>query len=456
MVAELGSRERVAVIGAGISGLTAAFRLKQAGLEPTVFERSDYVGGRIRSLRKSDFLVDIGAFIYLGSYLESVDLIREVGLEPELGKFDAYGAMPRNGALKFMDMNKPLRTILGTDYLSAGSKLKSLKLFFLLYKHWHNLNYQDANGIAEIDNDTVASYCRRELNDEIYQYLAAVVVRGPWLSNPETASIGQLLWTLKNFFKPYFYGLDGGMDALPRALAAELNVKLEHEVVNVTESAHGTEVTYRDPQRRECAERFDRVLITATTDRALAMFPQMHSVQKQFYQSTEYICSVNTHLCLSRRPANPATYIMVSPQENADLCGVIVDHLKAGKRAPAHKGQITVFCRSEWCERHLDVADDRVLNQVLGFLEPYYGDLSATLEDCVIGRWPIVVPKMPQGRFKQIVAYQQSIDPAARVQFAGDLEPIGGVNAALVSGEKAAKRMVAAAYDDETAESTDQ
>ena len=49
---------------------------------------------------------------------------------------------------------------------------------------------------------------------------------------------------------------------------------------------------------------------------------------------------------------------------------------------------------------------------------------------------------MKQGRFKQIVAYEKSIDPAARVQFAGDLDPISGVNAALVSGRKAAERVI--------------
>tara|TARA_B110000211_G_C14093203_1_gene560732 strand:+ start:1222 stop:2559 length:1338 start_codon:yes stop_codon:yes gene_type:complete len=434
--------ERIAVIGAGISGLTAAYRLKQAGKEPTVFEASDYVGGRIKSFKQSDFLVDIGAFIFLGSYLESVDLIKELGLEPELGRFDAYGAMPRDGELKFLDFNKPIRTILGTDYLSNGSKLKSIKLFRLLYKHWDHLNYQDAAGIAEIDTDTVASYCRRELNEEIYQYLASVVVRGPWLTNPETTSIGQLLWTLKNFFKPYFYGLNGGMDALPRALAKCLNVKLEHKVLNVTDYGDYTEVTYIDNKGVEHAERFDRCVIATTTDQALRMFPQMSPVQKTFYEQTEYISSVNTHLCLSERPANPATYIMVSPKENPDLCGVIVDHLKAANRAPDHKGQITVFCRTEWGQKNMESPDQKIIEQVLGFLKPYYGDLSLTLEDYAIGRWPMVVPKMPQGRFKQIVQYQKSIDPRARVQFAGDLEPIGGVNAALVSGQKAAKRII--------------
>src|SRR5260221_14055084 len=99
---------RIAVVGAGIAGLSAAHRLKQAGLEPVVFETADYVGGRIKSFRRGGFLFDVGAFIYLGSYRESVELMREVGLADRMGSFDAYGAMPRGGKLHFLDFNKPV------------------------------------------------------------------------------------------------------------------------------------------------------------------------------------------------------------------------------------------------------------------------------------------------------------------------------------------------------------
>jgi monoamine oxidase len=42
---------RIAVIGAGLAGLTCAFRLKQAGYSATVYEASDRVGGRCWTIR---------------------------------------------------------------------------------------------------------------------------------------------------------------------------------------------------------------------------------------------------------------------------------------------------------------------------------------------------------------------------------------------------------------------
>ena len=42
----------VAIIGAGITGLTAAFYLKRKGIPVTVYEASGRVGGVIQSLRQ--------------------------------------------------------------------------------------------------------------------------------------------------------------------------------------------------------------------------------------------------------------------------------------------------------------------------------------------------------------------------------------------------------------------
>lgn len=431
---------RTAVIGAGIAGLAAARRILQAGGTPVVFESDDRVGGRIKTIRRNDFVFDVGAFIYLGSYAEATQEMRDVGLGPQMHKFDAFGAMPRDGELNFLDLSKPLG-VLRTPYLSVRSKLKLAKLLAFLAKHWKDLNYTDASGVAAIDADTVTTYSRRELNEEVLDYVASVVVRGPWLSDPSYASVGQLLWTLKNFFKPYFYGLDDGMDALPRAMAARLDdVRIATPVVNVTDAGGRVEVTYVESGQQR-TEEFANAVITTTTGAALNIYPQMSGFAREYYESTEYICSVNCHIALTERPSNPATYIMCSPREQPDLCGVIVDHLKANNRCPDDKGMITTFCRHEWCLDNLDTRDEEVIDAVLGFVKPYYGDLTAKVEDYEIGRWRDVVPIMHKGRFKAVDRFMRETNPGARVQLAGDIGPIPGINGALVSGQAAGDRI---------------
>ena len=432
---------RTAIVGAGIAGLGAARRIQQSGGTPVLFEAGDYVGGRIKTVRRDDFVFDIGAFIYLGSYAEATQEMRDVGLGPQMHKFNAFGAMPRGGDLNFLDLSKPL-SLLRTPYLSGRAKLKLGKLLVFLGRHWKDLNYTDASGVAAFDTDTVSTYSRRELSEELLDYVTSVVVRGPWLSDPSYASVGQLLWTMKNFFKPYFYGLDDGMDALPRAMATQLSdVRLATPVTNVTDAGDRVEVTFTE-NGQERTEEFANAVITTTTGTALQIYPQISGFAREYYENTEYICSVNCHIALSERPANPATYIMCSPREQPDLCGVIVDHLKANNRCPPGNGMLTTFCRHEWCLDNLESPDDKVIDSVLGFIKPYYGDLSSQVVDYEIGRWRDVVPIMRQGRFRAVDRFMRETDPTARVQLAGDIGPIPGVNGALVSGQAAGDRIV--------------
>ncbi|MBV9027492.1 MAG: FAD-dependent oxidoreductase, partial [Candidatus Eremiobacteraeota bacterium] len=49
---EARGRERIAIVGAGIAGLVTARYLRDAGVESTVYESSDRVGGRMHSERR--------------------------------------------------------------------------------------------------------------------------------------------------------------------------------------------------------------------------------------------------------------------------------------------------------------------------------------------------------------------------------------------------------------------
>ena len=56
----LEQKPSVAIVGGGITGLTAAFRLRQRNIAVTVYEAGDRVGGVIRSLRQDGYLAEFG------------------------------------------------------------------------------------------------------------------------------------------------------------------------------------------------------------------------------------------------------------------------------------------------------------------------------------------------------------------------------------------------------------
>jgi lysine-specific histone demethylase 1 len=61
-----GSKAKVIVIGAGIAGLSAALQLERFGIDVTILEARDRVGGRISTFRKGQFVADLGAMVVTG------------------------------------------------------------------------------------------------------------------------------------------------------------------------------------------------------------------------------------------------------------------------------------------------------------------------------------------------------------------------------------------------------
>ena len=84
-------RWRVAIVGAGWSGLAAAVSATNAGHQVTVFEASRSLGGRARCLPASSqallpdgsaAVLDNGQHILIGAYQETLALMYQLGLSP--------------------------------------------------------------------------------------------------------------------------------------------------------------------------------------------------------------------------------------------------------------------------------------------------------------------------------------------------------------------------------------
>ena len=77
---------RVVILGAGVAGLTAAYRLGQhGGVEVILLERDGEPGGRVRTRTlPDDFHVDDSAQFLCANYRKTMKLVREIGVADQL------------------------------------------------------------------------------------------------------------------------------------------------------------------------------------------------------------------------------------------------------------------------------------------------------------------------------------------------------------------------------------
>ena len=105
-------RRRIVVIGGGIAGLAAAFRLRQLqpDAEVLVLEAADRVGGKLRRVQVAGAWVDVGAEALLVRRPEGVATIGALGLAEEIIHPLTTAALLRNRGA-----NRPLppRTLMG-------------------------------------------------------------------------------------------------------------------------------------------------------------------------------------------------------------------------------------------------------------------------------------------------------------------------------------------------------
>lgn len=129
----------VVVVGAGWAGLSCAFELAKAKQHVILIEAAPQIGGRARSIKFQDYLIDNGQHIGLGAYHTLRALIKELGLdETQLFKILPLEIMTLGDQglhLKLPNLPVPfnlLAGILTTKKISWATKLAMLKFAYKL------------------------------------------------------------------------------------------------------------------------------------------------------------------------------------------------------------------------------------------------------------------------------------------------------------------------------------
>jgi protoporphyrinogen/coproporphyrinogen III oxidase len=187
----------VIVIGAGISGLSCAYRLQQLKIPFHILESSDHPGGLADTVERDGFLFESGPQSFQGTET-LLALIRELGMEGELLR--ANPRAPRyilqNGRLKQIPMSP--QALITTSLLSAGSRWKLASEAFRRTR-------------PPGQEESVADFVRRKFGHEILEYLVSPFVSGVYAGDPEKLSLKAAFPPLEEWEREYGSVLRGAM-----------------------------------------------------------------------------------------------------------------------------------------------------------------------------------------------------------------------------------------------------
>ncbi|WP_279635445.1 flavin monoamine oxidase family protein [Paraburkholderia graminis] len=224
------SGRSVAVVGAGIAGLTAAFRLQQAGLRVVVFEAAKVVGGRMGERRVGDIAFNSGArLVYpFGKAFNRIvdDLSIRDALVPLRG-LSAQCVSP-SGAHTIELM--PTVRSLGTPGLALRERVSmighALQMRALKSKVDPDWAISALDVDARYDDLTLADYTRSRIGPNVLASMVEPVFRATRSFNADTLSALFYLSTVPHLIgEDTVYTLKGGMGAVCRALAQRLTVR---------------------------------------------------------------------------------------------------------------------------------------------------------------------------------------------------------------------------------------
>jgi len=252
----------VAIIGAGITGLTTAFYLKRKGVSVAVYEAGGRAGGVIQSICKDGFLAEFGPNTILETSPKIAQLVRDAGLESRRLATD-----PQADSRYVVRYGRPIEmpgSPLGfftTSLFTAKAKLAVLREPFIKPRR---------DGVEE----SIAQFVVRRLNQEFLDHAIDALVAGIYAGDPYKLSLPHAFPKLKTLEDKYGsmikgqifgardrkksgevakdrapkFSFDECLQVLPDALAAQLgdSLKLNALVTKLTRVNDGWRVTTAD------------------------------------------------------------------------------------------------------------------------------------------------------------------------------------------------------------------
>ncbi|MBX9791159.1 MAG: protoporphyrinogen oxidase [Pirellulales bacterium] len=480
---------RVAIVGAGISGLAAAHRLRELDprVEVAVFEAGSRAGGAIATVANDGFLAELGPDNFISQPATAIELCSRLGLAEQL-----IAVEPSARSAYVVSRGKLVRLPEGFA-LMAPRRVSSFLASPLL--SWPGKLRVLAEPLVPTRTDdadeSLADFARRRLGREAFERIVQPLVAGIYTADPEKLSMraalrrffdferrdGGLLRSLSRETQAIVPGGDhaaspgqqsgprynlfvtprDGMQVLITALLERLpadalrfnspvtSVSPLAQTDNADATATGWRVTWRratDPQ--ELVENFDELMLALPAPRCAELVANFATDLSAELRNIDYAGAAVIVAGYERSQVShplDASGFVVPAIERHPILACSFSSSKYAGRAATGKVLLRVFVGGA-CDPQAGELPDTELHTIVAAQLGELIGLRGTPCFWHVARWPASMPQYYVGHCDRVARIESLAERWPSLTLAGNAYHGVGIPACIASGEAAAERVL--------------
>ena len=469
----MNAEPRIAVVGAGITGLSAAQRLsRSSAAKVTLFEADNRVGGVIQTTERDGFLIEHSAdsFLVSGELPWARQLCEQINVDLVETSTEHRGALilkdstlhPVPDGLQLMTV-RSIASIFASPLLSWRGKLRVAAERFIPKK----------------SNDTEESlqqFATRRFGTEMFERIVQPLVSGIYTADPAKLSVAAAL--------PQYVTLEQKHGSIAKAairqIAAGGAQKTRHdrgaryglfrspkqgmeELIRALLKSLDLDGSDRHELRLSCAvqsirrrddawivatsrgeESFDGVVLATPVPRVGQL---VREVSAPLAEETENVDCVSTAVvCLGYRQSNirhplDAFGCVVPAIERRQVLAISFSSVKFPTRAPDDAVLLRVFVGGALQPELANLPDNQLLKVVREELAEILGVEGEPLVSHIV-RWPRTTPQYHLGHLDRVAKIEQQISNLRGLELCGNAYRGVGIPQCVRSGWSAAERLL--------------
>lgn len=456
-----------AIIGGGISGLSAAFYLQREKPDAliTVFESNQRLGGVLKSVRHGDFLVEASADMFVTQPPAAWQLCRDLGIENDLLQtqpvddraFIGLGKKvhPVPKGLSMMVPTRP-EAILKSELLSEEGKARYLA--------------EDTVTAADsTDDESLKSFAVRRFGIEAYEKIIQPMVSGIYTADPDKLSMhatmqrfvdmerkhGSLITALQKNrdegdqqASGARYGMfrtpAGGMEALVKSVIGALP-QVEFKTETMVSSIAPKHNPARGVGWTVDREFFNGVILATPAGAAATMVVETDPKLANALSGISCASSAIVVLGVSRADLKTdfRGYGIIYPHvDDGQVIALSFSSNKFAGRCKDEDVLIRCFIGGALQSALVDLKDDQLLKIALAQLDQSVGFKGDPIFTDVF-RWKQCMPQYHLGHLDRVKEIEELVKGQRGLEIAGNSYWGVGVPACVASGKLAAQRLAA-------------